>query len=92
MGKDNRVKLSLVRKGSSMDKRKKESSLIQYNGIIVKIKKLMTFVFNGLVPKKQVFYVAGEKNALRPAMSRRQISSVKNRICKAAFKRFKGLD
>ena len=75
-----------------MDKRKKESSLVQYNGIVGKIKKFVLFIINGVFPKKQVFYVAGEKNALRPAMSRRQISSVKNRICKAAFKRFKGLD
>jgi len=75
-----------------MNNSKKESPLKQYNGVFGKIRKIIDTIVNGVFPKKQVFYVAGEKNALTPAMSRRQITTVKDKICKAAFKGFSSLD
>jgi len=75
-----------------MEKRKKESSLIQHHGKFGKIRKLISSIINSIFPKKQIFYVTGEKNALTPAMSRRQIAAVKDKICKAAIKGFNSFD
>ena len=46
-------------------------------------------IFSWQMPKP---YVTGEKNALTPDMSRRQIAAVKDKICKAAIKGFNSFD
>ena len=80
------------RGNAAVDKRKKESSLIQYVGFVGKIIKLIDLFKGYVFPQKKSLYHMNKYNKIKPAMTKKQIAAVSEKICKASIKGFNNYD